>query len=52
MRLNAPDGLFVDVWRHLRRSMKIERHALHNDPTSRDYVVSSRRYIVDRMDIT
>ena len=42
----------MDVWRHLRHSMKIEWQALHDDRTSRDDAASSRRSIYNRTDAT
>ena len=42
----------MDALRHLRCSMKIERHVLQDDLTSRKDVASYRRSISDRTDVT
>ena len=42
----------MDAWRHLRRPMKVERQALHDDQTSRDDAVSSGGFISNRTNAT
>ena len=37
----------MDVWRHLRRSMKIDCHVLHDDSTSGEHMASSECSILD-----
>ena len=42
----------MNVWRHLKHSMKIERKMLHDNQTSRDDMASSRRFISNKANMT
>ena len=42
----------MDVWQHLRHSIKIERQVLHDDQTSRDDVASFGHSISNWADVT